>query len=347
MPRDVRQVDTWRSRPEPWHGPAARERPLPRVERNETGGTSLVAERVPFAANNMDVLNEYFGTFGPIVALQINHHRHEAVISFARAEDAEESLRMPVLNDPSIGLRPWRSKGRAPHEVPETAPVSAITITPPGVPAVPERTGNVVLESGRLLQKKRQRDEIEDRRKVLLQGLTDQLKLVMARISDPETPERKREQFQVILASVKEKLTALTPQEHEKARPRRAALRLTGLPEHLRGDEARLRQALGKVDSVLGWSTDGSSCVVRFADRRHADVAMQAQKVWGFLAEFVDDPVAKQEMLKAVCEPQKGVAQPVSEPIFVDDADAASGCTEDFESDIEPDGDEMRGTVTS
>lgn len=241
---------------------------------------SLVAERVPPAVNNMDVLNEYFGTFGPVVNLQINHARHEAIITFSRSEDATEALRWPVLNDPSVGLRPWRSKAgqRGPHEMPviessmpgtalhpaagstETpalaaAAVPAAVSAPAGAtsagtapaasagiaadpaqgkpallatPSVPGTSmvsgvgggGNMTLvrvseKEGSAFQRRREKQEVEERRKKLLQGLTDQLKVVMGRISDPKTSEKNREQFQTILASIKDKITALTPKEPE------------------------------------------------------------------------------------------------------------------------------------
>merc|ERR1719454_1667242 len=88
------------------------------LERNETGGATLVVERVPSNLNNMDVLNEFFGKYGAITDLQLNKHRQEAIITFDKFEYAEEALKHPVLNDPAIGLRPWRSKGgqaRAPN----------------------------------------------------------------------------------------------------------------------------------------------------------------------------------------------------------------------------------------
>merc|ERR550532_1840840 len=60
--------------------------------------------------------------------------------------------------------------------------------------AAPEKTaakpGNLHLELGQVLQKKQQKEVLEDRRKALLQGLTDQLKVVMARISDPKITDR-------------------------------------------------------------------------------------------------------------------------------------------------------------
>lgn len=293
--------------------------------------------------NNMDVLNEYFARFGPVSALQINHNRHEAIISFSRLEDAEEVLRHPVLNDPSIGLRPWRSKAgqRGPHESPvleaSDRSMAALVGGPggadaagmgarggaagrpaPGAPQGPQ-LGNMMLESGTLLEKKRKREEIEDKRRALLQGLTDQLKVIMARISDPKTTEKNRTQWQAMLASIKDKITALTPptlqpvqpppmeQEPPRQRPlpptrpapgmaqahyeprRPPALRLLDLPAELRGADAevRLGQALGEgVAAVLMWSEDGTSCVVRFTERRHAEAALQAQKVWGFTAEW-------------------------------------------------------------
>jgi len=156
--------DPWHVRPpEHWHGPGAppphgepcarersprrrhaRDGPPPRLEQAEGGGYVLVAELVSPSVNNMDVLNEYFGTFGPVTALQINHHRHEAIITFGRLEDAEEALRWPVLNDPSIGLRPWRSKGKPSsgnHARADAAPTSFPVAQVGAPPAPPVASG--------------------------------------------------------------------------------------------------------------------------------------------------------------------------------------------------------------
>eukprot|EP00913_Durusdinium_trenchii_P030928 g28967.t2 len=125
----------------------------------------------------MDVLNEYFGRFGPVSSLQINQMRHEAIVTFSRMEDAEEALRFPVLNDPSIGLRPWRPKAgqRAPDDVPGEANAPVV----PSIPII--ASGNMTLESASVLEAKRKREELQDRRKALLSSLTDQLKQVLAR----------------------------------------------------------------------------------------------------------------------------------------------------------------------
>lgn len=139
----------------------------------------------------------------------------------------------------------------------------------------------------------------------------------MARISDPKTAERQREQFQGILASIKDKITALTPKPEPKpeakvgvptrpppysqsspthqsgfSQPSSATLHLSALPAELRGPEAeaRLGQALGEgVEQVHSWAADRSSCVVRFSERRHAELALKAQQVWGFAATWFDD----------------------------------------------------------
>lgn len=301
----------------------------------------------------MDVLNEYFGTFGPVVALQVNHTRHEAIISMARVEDAEEALRWPVLNDPSIGLRPWRSKAgqRAPHEAPEAYVPPALgqppqgAFAPPGTPALADggaltapTSGNVVLDFGQGLQKRQQREEIEGKRKALLQSLTDQLKLVMTKISDSKTDEKGKEKLQGILTSIKEKMSALTPKPPPEAvRQRQAgtrpqtqggkhtgsgcALRLQGLPDALRSAEARVRQALGDVgiEAVQAWSEDGSACIVRFADRRPAEAAMQAQKVWGFVAEWYED-APKEEPMEEGPDAQRRAALVMKEALAADGA---------------------------
>lgn len=218
-----------------------------------------MAERVPPSMNNMDVLNDYFLQFGPVTAMQINHNRHEAIITFSRVEHAEEAMRWPVVNDPTIGLRPWRSKAgqRGPHEVPlesleapppppqSSAPnetsiaISSEAAAPEAVSApgaaegasndgasphsgavnASQVKGNKQLETGKLLETRREKSELEDRRRNLLQGLTDQLKKVMAKISNPDTTEKNRDQLQVILATIKDKITALTPKQ-EQAKPR-------------------------------------------------------------------------------------------------------------------------------
>lgn len=216
-----------------------------------------MAERIPPSVNNMDMLNGYFLQFGPVQAMQINHHRHEAIVTFSRADNAKEALRYPVLGDPSIGLRPWRSKAgqRGPHEAPSAdAPEGASTVPPsqggtavsseaaPALAAAPAAAatadsiaqdgshagdgnsqviGNKHLEIGKALETRKKAGELEERRKILLHGLTDQLKKVMAKISNPETSEKARDQLQVILVTIKDKMTALTPkQELPKPRPR-------------------------------------------------------------------------------------------------------------------------------
>lgn len=298
-----------------------------------------MAEKVPPSVNNMDVLMEYFGQFGPVSALQVNHNRHEAIVTFAHLEDAREALRFPVLNDPSVGLRPWRSS-RFGHGSPDSFPSFEASVQPkavassalatasasadasqpssqvtPGFAERPKASSNMMLESATIVEKKKQKEGLEDRRLALLQGLTNQLKAVMAKISDPKTSEKNRETLQAILATIKEKITALTPQPQEflsrlrlappsrsltniptqplpNAFRRPAALRLSNLPAELQGPDAevRLGQALGDgLEAVLSWSENGSSCVVRFSERRFAEVARQAQKVWGFTAEWCSE----------------------------------------------------------
>eukprot|EP00404_Azadinium_spinosum_P011659 CAMPEP_0180518048 /NCGR_PEP_ID=MMETSP1036_2-20121128/54873_1 /TAXON_ID=632150 /ORGANISM="Azadinium spinosum, Strain 3D9" /LENGTH=191 /DNA_ID=CAMNT_0022530147 /DNA_START=19 /DNA_END=591 /DNA_ORIENTATION=- len=184
--------------------------------------------------NNMDVLNEYFGQFGSVTAVHINPSRHEAIVTFTKSEDAEEALKWPVLNDPSIGLRPWRSKAgqRGPTDGPL---LEVVTTVSGGAPAsgggaaastpaagsfeAEQKPRHMVLESGGLLVKKRQRDELQDRRLALLGTLTNQLKVVMTRISDPKITEKQREQLQTILNSLKDKITAMTPAQPPPPEP--------------------------------------------------------------------------------------------------------------------------------
>lgn len=213
---------------------------------------TVVVERIPPSVNNMDVLNEYFGRFGAISAMHIVHSRHEALVTFARLEDAEEALRHPVLNDPRIGLRPWRSKGGADPNATHsqaaaavaaatgslplraykplvggdaagggfppsagTASSSQLAVAPAagGVPDSAPRTGNMELNNMPRQGPANSKRELEDRRKKLLQGLTDQLKLLMAKLADPKTTERQRETMQELIRTVRDRMAKLTPQQ--------------------------------------------------------------------------------------------------------------------------------------
>merc|ERR1712060_272786 len=75
------------------------------------------------------------------------------------------------------------------------------------------------LETGKVLEEKKKKEDIEDRRKKLLQGLTDQLKMVMGRISNPSITDKNREALQTLLSSIKDKITALTPVEKKPILP--------------------------------------------------------------------------------------------------------------------------------
>eukprot|EP00929_Paragymnodinium_shiwhaense_P113840 TRINITY_DN82128_c0_g1_i1.p1 TRINITY_DN82128_c0_g1~~TRINITY_DN82128_c0_g1_i1.p1 ORF type:complete len:767 (-),score=233.47 TRINITY_DN82128_c0_g1_i1:116-2416(-) len=279
--------------------PPRQRREALRLEPDASGCVSLVAERVPPSMNNMDVLNEYFGTFGSVVNLQINHSRHEAIITFSHLKEAEEALRWPVLNDHSIGLRPWKAKAgqRGPHEVPggSDAGLGMMSDSHPAVgssmgrrtvcdlPAAGGRKapdgadgaagvsapaggaqastvgGNMTLttDSSKVTAANQHKQAVQEKRMALLASLTSQLKTVMARINDPKTNDKAREQFQTILATIREKMTALTPKEEKPVAPAPAQAapqapkpleesygrQPPGRPPHLRGPAPKVHKS--------------------------------------------------------------------------------------------------------
>ncbi|OLP84634.1 hypothetical protein AK812_SmicGene34472 [Symbiodinium microadriaticum] len=287
-------------RPPPSH-PPPQPRKGQRLERNENGGVSIVVMQVPPGVNKMDVLNEYFGRFGPVSSLQIN----QAIVTFSRMEDAEAGQRAPddVPAEVSPTIAAWQILLGVLHRIPIIASGN-MTLEP-----VPEG----IAKSNRVLEAKRKREELQDRRKALLSSLTDQLKAVLARISDPQTSERNREQLQEL---AKRRLMPparpMAPYQTKlDNRPRPATLLLSKLPATLLemgvvtcgfrcgfkmldkggGDdndgyddyeaavqnesapsEAQLRDALGEsIDWIRDWADDGCSCTVRFRDRRQAE----------------------------------------------------------------------------
>jgi len=105
------------------------------------------------------------------------------------------------------------------------------------------KSANKELQFGKTLLAKRKATEVEDRRRVLLQSLTDQLKKVMAKISDPATTERNRDQLQLILATIKDKITALTPRKVQPKTARHGRPSLA--PEGWNEDEDDAQSAPG------------------------------------------------------------------------------------------------------
>lgn len=176
----------------------------------------------------MDHVEGYFSRFGPLTNVQINHSRREAVVSFRNAEDADKALYWPPWGDPHITLRPWKSKeGQlAPHErvaqdtrrprTPQEAHEAAMMMDPMMMePQAPRPS--LVLVNDEVLQKKNKAQEIESRRKALLQTLTDQIKMVLAKINDGSCSDQQREKWQTMLAQLKEKMMKLTPRQEPAA----------------------------------------------------------------------------------------------------------------------------------
>eukprot|EP00811_Abedinium_folium_P005852 NODE_15384_length_1053_cov_1.305616.p1 GENE.NODE_15384_length_1053_cov_1.305616~~NODE_15384_length_1053_cov_1.305616.p1 ORF type:complete len:340 (+),score=111.56 NODE_15384_length_1053_cov_1.305616:99-1022(+) len=209
-----------------------------RVERNPQGGAAVIIEGIPGHLLRMEVLNSHLKTFGSIGSLQINSSRREAIVTFSRAEDAEEALCHPVLGDPHIVLRPHRTRMLAHKPAPALRPTSLDAPLPAPAPAAAKAAttvpaaatadgaagaaagghrANPKLEQA--LEKRKQREEIEARRRVLLQNLTDQLRAVLAKISDSKTNEKDREQLQTIAATIKDQITAQTPKASAPPQP--------------------------------------------------------------------------------------------------------------------------------
>merc|ERR1712061_98899 len=92
-------------------------------------------------------------------------------------------------------------------ELPTMGPVGVVAISAPAKQA-PEASAKQAMDA---------------RRQKLLQGLTDQLKIVMGKIGNPDTPAKSREALQTLLTSIKDKITALTPPEKVVSRPPKAA----------------------------------------------------------------------------------------------------------------------------
>jgi hypothetical protein len=146
------------------------------------------------------------------------------------------------------------------------------------------------IEQRRLEESKKQKDELSSRKSVLLNGLTEQMKVIMGRIADPGVPEAKKASLRVLLLQIKDKITTLNND----------SLSVDGQPAV---GQAGKGKGVGRSDSyVLGgqWTLDLRTKILRVKLKEgwnRAKLREELHKVGVSEQQLVDvqgDPLAPQ-----------------------------------------------------
>eukprot|EP00930_Biecheleria_cincta_P039198 TRINITY_DN26960_c2_g1_i1.p1 TRINITY_DN26960_c2_g1~~TRINITY_DN26960_c2_g1_i1.p1 ORF type:complete len:601 (+),score=150.36 TRINITY_DN26960_c2_g1_i1:59-1804(+) len=276
--------------------------------RGSASPDGLILSNVPEEVNNLDALNRHFRQFGEVLKITCQADQGKAFVQFAAREFVEAASQVPVLNNPDISLawslRPVKGKGekggsekgKAKGKDGRNKPAENRTLC-----CDPE-------EQRKMDDSRAKRDELASRKAALLSGLTEQMKTIMAKITDESVSEAKRETLRTLLLSLKEKMDSLssysmgaaiskdtrplgTPKKHapNSLDNRTKTLKL-GLPQgiSLEGVRDELRKLGAGDDHVVQLDLEpgedgqpgGDAAIVRFKDRP------KAEKVFGQRSEL-------------------------------------------------------------
>jgi len=180
--------------------------------------STIVAERVPLKLLKMETVEEYFSRFGALAHIEIDRARHQAVIDFEESMDAQAavSCKEPILGEPTVYLRFFRGARPhpyAPRQQPPAPPPAPVPSQPPSATATFPSMGqpdNMVMESCDASKRRQEREDSQQKKKELMQKITDKMKTVMVRLTDTNLREEQRDQLQELLMTLKKQLTSLT-----------------------------------------------------------------------------------------------------------------------------------------
>lgn len=240
----------------------------------------LILSNVPAEVNTLDALNRHFRHFGEVLKITSQVNEGKAYVQFASKASAEAAASVPVLDRPEITvawlLRP-KGKGSGKGKSDGRPAENRILCTDPE-------------EQRKIEDMKIKREEVASRKTALLANLTNQIKAIMAKISDASVSEAKRETLRTLLLGLKEKLDSLSgPKQDTRMlgppRSKQLDLRTRLLKFQLTEETSleALREELRKLagDQVADLRLeDGHFAVAQFKDR------LVAEKVWNQKTEL-------------------------------------------------------------
>ena len=171
------------------------------------GSDGLILSNVPPELNTLDALNRHFRHFGEVVKIISQVSEGKAYVQFASKASAEAAAQAPALERPEIVVTWQRPKGKGSAKGKSDRPAEhRVLCTDPE-------------ERRKIEDIKVKREEVASRKTALLANLTNQMKAIMAKISDENVSEAKRETLRSLLLGLKEKLDSLSgPSKQELTR---------------------------------------------------------------------------------------------------------------------------------
>jgi len=289
---------------------------------NERSGPAdgLMVSNLPTDLATLSVLNRHFRQFGEVLKITVQAEEGKAFVQFADASAVQGALLAPVLERQDIVLaRVPRGKGRS--GVKGRGKGDARLIENRVLHGNPD-------EQRRQGQQKLIRDEITSRKTQLLGGLTDQLKVIMAKLNGDGVTEAKKDALKAMLTSIKAKMDAIgslstwptekaddggaagdqgsTPKKNKSAsglwkytldlRPRVVCVGIVDgwTQERLREELQKFEAAEEQVQEIL-WhvGTDGQAstehALVTFRDHRSAEKLLARKTELPFSAEWCEN----------------------------------------------------------
>lgn len=254
------------------------------------GSDGLVLSNVPPECNTLDALNRHFRHFGEVLKITSQVNEGKAYVQFATRASAEAAAVVPVLDRPEIMVA-WllRPKGKGSGKGKSDRPVeNRVLCTDPE-------------ERRRLEENKVKREEVASRKTVLLANFTNQIKAIMAKLTDPKVSEGQRETLRTLLLGLKEKMDSLTgpgrPDYRTATNPRSKQLDLrTRLLKFQLTEETSLEALHEELRNLAGesgvrvWPDAEGSAVAQFKDRSIAEKIFSQKAELSCPVEWYEPP---------------------------------------------------------
>lgn len=219
----------------------------------------LVVSKLPAELGSLSVLNRHFRQFGEVLRITVQAEEGRAFVQFADRDAVEAALGVPVLERADLVLQraPRAGKGKCKGKGKGDKGVFAENRV---LCANPE-------DQRKADDAKQKRESIAAKKAQLLGGLTDQMKTLMGKLTDPTVPEAKRDLFRKLMEQIKGKIDAISAPTfgargaaatagEAGAQPREVATPPKGRPRAGGKYTLDFRPRVVRVAILQGWTRD-------------------------------------------------------------------------------------------
>lgn len=174
---------------------------------------SVIADGVnitslPPELNSLDALHRHFRRFGEILKITTDLDKASAFVQFADRGAPEAAVGVPLYDRPDVVLtlsQRVRSSGKGKGCSSGKGKIQ----TADGRPAENRVLVCDTDEQARVAASKRKKDEVDSQKAKLLGAMTDQLKMIMSRLTAEGLSEEKKASYRTLMLQIKGKIDAL------------------------------------------------------------------------------------------------------------------------------------------